>query len=491
MLSAPLAGFLSGCGPDLDAHWEQLRGELTGTLLRPTDIGYEYARIPRNLAYDDIRTAGIARCAHERDVEICVQWARANGITPTVRSPFAHSYAGFSTAPGLTIDISNLNRVEVDEGNGEATIGAGALLGDVAMQVYDSTNSNFLFPAGQCKTVGISGLLLAGGMGFNARRYGMTCDQLLETRIVTADGLTATVNANEHPDLFWALRGGGGGSFGVNLSYRVKIFEVTEQATYFRYLWRGLDNIKNVLGALQPVADMAPDTFSMIATVYKSNKQYSLCQTPGSSDKPELRIQGQFWAQESEFLDLIAPLVAVADPHAAERQYSTYIDGTEFLSVRGDPNAFYDKSRFYNDSLTPTEIGNAVDWIADVPEDVGIRSGVTAFFLYGGQIAQAPPEGTAFFNRSGRWLREGCVSWCPGNSEAEQRAKDWMNDGDFPDNQPVFANFARRDLEDWQTAYYGAHYERLTHVKYEYDPDDLFNFEQSIAPVPEPTGPSS
>src|SRR5690606_9756418 len=156
-----------------------------------------------------------AFCKTPQDVRECIDFARLSKTPIHMRSG-GHSYAGWSTGPGLVIDVSRMNQVRVDAGSTIATIGAGAKLIDV----YDGLAAQGrTLPGGSCPTVGIAGLTLGGGISMLGRAYGMTCDNLLEAEIVTANGKILTCDAKRHPDLFWACRGGGGGNFGIATSF--------------------------------------------------------------------------------------------------------------------------------------------------------------------------------------------------------------------------------------------------------------------------------
>ncbi|WP_218026754.1 FAD-binding oxidoreductase [Nocardia inohanensis] len=195
--------------------WAGLRNRLSGSLLLPQDSGYERAKLAFNPRFDDRRPAAVAKCGTVSDVQACVTAAAGTGITVAARSG-SHSYAGYSTPDdGLIIDVGGLDGVEV-RSDGTAVIGAGARL----MPVYAGlADAGRCLPAGSCPTVGIAGLTLGGGIGVLAGKYGLTCDSLVSAEIVTADGTVRTASATSEPDLFWALRGGGGGNFGVVTSF--------------------------------------------------------------------------------------------------------------------------------------------------------------------------------------------------------------------------------------------------------------------------------
>jgi FAD/FMN-containing dehydrogenase len=151
-----------------------------------------------------------------------VLWAKANGMPLAIRSG-GHSYAGYSTTSGLLIDVSSMNEVGAPDVEGRVRMGGGARNANVYAGLRPANRS---ITHGRCEGVGVAGLVLGGGIGFSQRRRGLTCDQLVETEIVTAAGERLVCNEKENADLVWACRGGGGGNFGVNVSVTFQTFPV-------------------------------------------------------------------------------------------------------------------------------------------------------------------------------------------------------------------------------------------------------------------------
>src|SRR3989475_971036 len=198
------------------ADWDSLGRPLKGDLVRPADPVYDAARILYNTRFDSIRPQGVARCASVDDVRTCVAFAAQTGVPLALRSG-GHSYGGWSTGTGLVIDTGPMSRIEAPV-QGRVTVGAGAKLIDVYAALAPTGAG---VPGGSCATVGITGLALGGGVGVLSRSWGLTCDDLLAAEVVTADGRIVECDALREPDLFWALRGGGG-SFGAvtSLTFR-------------------------------------------------------------------------------------------------------------------------------------------------------------------------------------------------------------------------------------------------------------------------------
>jgi FAD/FMN-containing dehydrogenase len=191
------------------SDWAALRREIAGEVVLPDDPVYEMARRPAIANFAAARPRAVVRCAGPGDVAAALRHARRQAIHATARSG-GHCFAGRSSTDGIVLDVSPMRAVEVS--GGVATVGAGARLGDL----YDALDRHGVTIAAGCgPTVGIAGLTLGGGHGILGRRHGLTCDQLLAAEVVLADGRVVVCDERRDPDLFWALRGAGGGQFGV------------------------------------------------------------------------------------------------------------------------------------------------------------------------------------------------------------------------------------------------------------------------------------
>src|SRR5256885_12482052 len=207
--------------------WEALGRALKGELVRPSDPAYDTRRVLYNTRFDAIRPDAIARCVSVDDVRVCVAFAASTGVPLALRSG-GHSYGGWSTGRGLVIDTGPLNAIDVRADR--VVVGAGARLIDI---YAETARAGAGITGGSCATVGIAGLALGGGIGVMSRVWGLTCDDLLAAEIVTADANILTCDEQREPDLFWALRGGGGGSFGVVTSLTLRTHPASALALGF------------------------------------------------------------------------------------------------------------------------------------------------------------------------------------------------------------------------------------------------------------------
>jgi FAD/FMN-containing dehydrogenase len=242
---------------------------LSGEVLMPESPGYESWRRPANPRFHHIRPRAIALCATEGDVSEVLAVARSSKI-PVVARSGGHCFVGRSSSEGIVLDLTPMHVVAVREG--VATVGAGTRLGEL----YDRLDQHGVtLPAGCGPTVGISGLTLGGGLGVLGRRYGLTCDSLLAARVVLADSGIVECDEGHHPDLFWAIRGGGG-NFGVVTSLVFQTVRASD-ATIFKLTWPYIE-AGRVLGAWQ---EWAPDARDEVFAVLRISAPVILASRPG------------------------------------------------------------------------------------------------------------------------------------------------------------------------------------------------------------------
>jgi FAD/FMN-containing dehydrogenase len=457
-------------GPSVTA-WRQLSKTLDGRLLRPGDRGFTATRVPWNLAAADSSPQAVALVESTFDVQECVNWARDEGI-PAVARCGGHSYAGYSTTRGLMIDLQGLDDISVDD-DGVATIGGGGLLGPIDTFL---NASGTVLPSGRCTGVGISGLVLGGGFGFNARKFGLTSDNLIDTEMVTADGDLIAVDDRSERDLFWALRGGGGGNFGINTSFRFQTYQ-TPRVSAYNLKWDPADAAA-VWSAVQQISMAAPHEFSLRLGISIGEDG----PLPGATNKA-VGALGQYLGPVDELRDLLAPAVEAATPTSMAIENLALSDGTKFLGESPPPMAFLDKSAYLPAGLSDARIESLVAWMNEFPADS--REGDFTLFSWGGAINDIPESATAFAHRTASFVAEGCASWHPGDPASVVSAtKEWqarlfeMLQPDFDGS--AYQNFIDPTQTDWLQAYYGDNLDRLIDVKTAIDPENYFNNPQTI-----------
>src|SRR5918995_5987509 len=311
---------MTSAAPD----WGALQRAIAGEVVLPGSPDFESVRKPAIAHFHDVRPQVVVLCRTPADVSETISFARRSGLETATRSG-GHCFAGHSSTSGIVIDVSPMRSLSV---SGEmATVGAGARLGDV----YDSLEEHGLaIPAGCGPSVGIAGLTLGGGLGILGLKHGLTSDSLLAARVVLADGRVVGCDGDREPDLFWALRGSGGGNFGVVTSL---VFETVPApaATAFHLTWPHL-HAAAVVDAWQHWAPAAPDEMSASL----------LLVAPGNPDRPPVvNAFGAMLGAASDTEELLEDFVARAgaDPGRAFLRHMRYRDVKRYLAELGDDMA--------------------------------------------------------------------------------------------------------------------------------------------------------
>jgi FAD/FMN-containing dehydrogenase len=450
--------------------WAQLARQLKGALLRPGDPGFAAYASPNNLRYASVLPAGIAVCANAQDVSASIRWAREFGV-PLVARSGGHSYGGYSTTTGLMIDVARMNTIVYDASTGIATMGGGTRNGDVFRALRGPKRA---VTHGRCFSVGVAGLVLGGGIGFNMRPNGITCDLLTGTEIVTADGQIRQLSDKQNSDLFWAVRGAGGGNFGIHTSFTFRTFAVGQIVVYDLEWKRQPDE---VFAALLSALGTAPNTFGAKVSVVAPT-------AAERADGRDIRIQllGQFEGTRAQFDEILAPVTRIAEPTGPIHELP-YWPGQDLISEAGLPEFFHESSRFFNAAISDAAIAVILDGMRRWPGTTKAAS--FKLFQTGGVMNQVAPGAMAFVHRSSTWLSSIGLVWEHEDSEAAiKRNLAWQTalyDTYIPfATGGAYQNFIDPTLADWKTAYYGTNLERLERVKAQVDPQHVFRFAEAI-----------
>lgn len=479
--------------PLTDADWAALAKSLQGTLVRPDSPQYPVAYQLYDPRFDYIRPAAVAYCASPADVQTCLAFVRRFGL-PVAPRGGGHSYAGYSTTTGLVVDVTRMNTVTVDAGARMATLGAGARLIDVyaALAQY-----GLVLPAGSCPTVGIAGLTMGGGIGVIDRKFGLTCDNLLAAQVVVADGSMLTCNASQNPDLFWALRGGGGGNFGVVTSFTFQTHPVSTLSIFtLDWTWSSAADMVN---AWQNWAPQAPDEL------------WSNCLLLGTGDKssnPTARVNGVYVGNVASLNQLLQQLTS----QMSVAPYSRFVSAEGILDTmlieagcygltvgechlpsqnpqgQEGRSTYSAKSDFFSSLLPRQGIDALLNAINSRQASSVLFGGGILLDACGGAINRVAPDATAFAHRDALFSAQYLAPWNDGASNSVVAANfSWLADT-WRAIRPyasgaAYQNYIDPNLADWQSAYYGANLSRLQSVKLAYDPGNLFHFAQSIPPA--------
>jgi FAD/FMN-containing dehydrogenase len=468
--------------------WSGLQGVIDGEVVLPGSPDYEAVRRPAIARFQEARPRAVVRCETPDDDATTISLARRSGLPAVARSG-GHCFAGRSSTEGIVIDVTPMRSVSVSDG--VATVGSGARLGDL----YDSlVERDVTIPGGCGPTVGIAGLTLGGGLGILGRRYGLTCDRLVGAQVVLADGRVVECDHHHDQELFWALRGAGGGNFGVVTSLRFGTVPAPA-ATSFHLVWPER-HVAAVVQAWQDWAPEAPDELaaSLLVTV------------AADLDRPPVaNLFGTMLGTESDAMGLLGEVVTRvgADPASASLQHLSFRETKRYLAELGDvmtgeetpdgqppPPAFpYSKSEFFRRPLPAEAVAALVDHLVDgrVPG----QSRELDFTPWGGAYNRVPTDATAFAHRDERFLlKQAAVVHAGTPPAAREAARSWLARS-WALAHPwgsggVYPNFPDPDLAGWERAYHGGNYDRLVRVKATYDPDDFFSFHQSVRARPAP-----
>ena len=461
----------------------KLRRALEGRLLLPGDRGYGKASAPANGRYDRIRPMAVAVCAGEDDVVACVDWARRYGVRPVARGG-GHSYAGFSATRGLLIDLGRLNRVRVDKANGRVTLGGGTRNGDLFRAVK---GGHLFLPVGTCLGVGAGGLTLGGGIGYNTRWAGLTADHLRSSRIVTARGDLLDIGARHHDDLYWACRGGAGGSFGINTSFTFDLLDVPRKTvSYYLAWWRGADAGVAAFTAFDEILRRAPAAFNAVLLA-----QAAPVESAGPREAMWVWTRGQYIGPLDELRDLIRPLLhAAGTPRELELREIPFWEAQQtFADEPSPPHSFGDISRYADRPVPQHAVQEMIDLVARCPSRTPEAHGsIWNLGWVGGDVVdRVPRTATAYVHRGMMTLWRPTTVW-PNRAPRPvgRRLVEWSGEvmdvlrRHTPDES--YQNFPNRLISDWRREYYGENFPRLVRVKSRYDPHDLFRNQQSIPP---------
>ena len=442
-----------------------------GTVLRPSDPGFNDL-LPFNLR-TTTRPLAIVQCLTANGAGLAVKWARTHEIAHCALAG-GHSYEGFSSCSGLMIDVRKMNGIAVDATNQTARIGAGCLLGDIAVALFQY---KLALPAGSCRPVGVAGLALGGGHGLSARKFGLTCDNLISAHIVAANGDELDANSNENPDLFWALRGGGGGNFGIVTEFTFKVHPV-DCVILFSISWPDDSFRTAIIRTWQNLVQSAPDELSFLLHVNGGEGQIS-----------HLGCNGLFLPRnvsETPSVDdlktVLSPLLALGNPSFSPREVN-YLDAVKILAGDGDPNRVYfkGKSDYSVDAWSDEAIQTFLSALRGASSQIA-----TIFEAYGGSINNIGETETAFPHRGGTlFCLQYYLQWSSNSSTNRNVASVRALYDAMRSYLPGYSyvNYIDVDLQDYARSYYKGNLPRLQMVKQQYDPDNFFQFAQSI-PLP-------
>jgi FAD/FMN-containing dehydrogenase len=476
----------TGAGPD----WGRLRARLGGDLVLPSETGYAQAKQVHFSMYDSIDPAAVAYCESVADVRTCLSFAQCNGVHAVPRSG-GHSFGGFSTTTGLVIDVSRLNGVSV--GPRTTTLGPGAQTVDVIDKLAPY---GLGLAAGLHGSVAAGGFVHGGGIGWQTRSFGVASDALVSAQVVLADGRVVTASETSEPDLFWALRGGGGGNFGIVTRYERRPVPVGRLVN-FRLAWNWVD-VERVIEGWQQWAPTTPWALGSRWLVAQ------LDSGPGGA-APAVTVDGAFHGSAADLAPLLDALVGAVGRPVLSRtaQDFSFRDGMlDWFGCTGKTvpqchtvgytpeavlprNSFIvDRSRLFRQALPVAGIGALLAAFEADPQPGQLRF-VQALGL-GGKANTTARTATAYVHRDAEFTLNwtiGTVNPTPTGPE-QVAARGWIAGGfgaiDPYSLHETYQNYIDPELPDWRSSYYAENYSRLASIKHGYDPHGFFRFAQGI-----------
>jgi FAD/FMN-containing dehydrogenase len=451
---------------------EELGSRVQGRLLRPGDQGWNDAVAIWN-GKAAKSPALVLQPTSAHDVGAAVGFAREHGLLVSIKGG-GHNIAGTAIAEGgLTLDLSGMREVAVDPEARLAHVGPGCLLGEVDQATQAHGLATVL---GFVSETGVAGLTLGGGFGYLTRRFGWTVDNLVEVEVVDADGQLRTANRDQHPDLFWALRGGGG-NFGVVTRFSFRLHQVGPTITGGLIIWSA-ERAADVLAAYRDLTEQAPRELTAAAIVRlappapflpqawhgKPIAGIQVCHSGPNAEADLARVR----AIGNPIVDLVTPkpyvavqsMLNVMEPKWLHRYWKAeFLPGlsSEFL------DAFRGTALRVTSPLSQSIIFHVAGALNDHKDDDGAVGNRDAHYI-GGFAGTWPPGAPA--DPHVAWARDG---W--------ERIRPFSTGGNYVNFQLADDNTART------AAAYGSNYQRLQRVKAEYDPDNLFRVNRNILPA--------
>jgi len=442
---------------------QELSDSLTGSLLLPGNDGYDIARHVLNRSIDR-HPALIVQPSGAADIQNAVNFARERELLLAVKCG-GHSYAGKSTCErGMQIDLSSYRHARVDPKTRTAYIAGGSLLGELDREAMAL---GLVTTAGTVSHTGVGGLTLGGGFGRLARRFGLALDNVKGIDIVTADGSFRHASAEQNPELFWALRGGGG-NFGVVTSFEFQLHPMQRQIIGGEVMFP-MERAREILKFYADFALNAPDDLYCDAFMQRTM----------SGETDGVGIHVCYSGPESRAERVLAPIRALANPAFDNIGAMDYVDIQKSWDNTDPRNeGQYLKSGFINDF--PAELADKM--IDGFEGDPGRNT--TMFFQHsGGAIARVPADATAFAHRKSQANMFVTVSWPLENDAAPHvnYIRSYWKDLE-PYTDGWYTNEASDESQRVLHANYQGNFERLLKVKNEYDPGNLFRLNANIQP---------
>lgn len=459
--------------PQIDASAvSDLQQQFRGSLLPPDDEGYDDARTVWN-AMINRRPGVIARCAGTADVIEAVNFAREHGLLVAVRGG-GHNVAGNAVCDdGLMIDLSRMTSVQVDPMAKTAVVEPGATLGDFD---HEAQAFGLATPLGINSTTGVAGLTLGGGFGWLSRKYGLTIDNLVATNVVTADGDLVRASEEEHEDLFWGLRGGGG-NFGIVTSFEFELHDVGPELLCGPVVFDIEEGTEVLRNWRDYIADI-PDELSVWVDIFTAPPLPFI--DDAYHGKPVVGVIGFYTGDMEEGEQYADDVRAFGTPIGdafVPHPYAGFQAAFDDFGPPGDRN--YWKS--HNLQALPDE---ALDVAIEHAKKMPAPFGEILLVHLGGAVSRVPADATAYPHRGSEFLTNVHSRWK--DPSLDEAGIDWAREY-FEAMSPyatggTYVNFIS-EREGEEAMAYRENYDRLVQLKNKWDPENLFRMNQNVRPT--------
>ena len=455
------------------AALDELSARFSGDLLTPSDDGYDEARAIWN-AMIDRRPALIAMCESANDIAAALRFAADHGLLVSVRGA-GHNIAGNAVCDGgLMISLDRMRKVDVDPEARVARVQPGATLADVDAATQEH---GLATPVGVNSTTGIAGLTLGGGFGWLSRAYGMTIDNLIAADVVLPDGRKVRASADEEPDLFWAIRGGGG-NFGVVSAFEFHLHPVGPEILSGLIVHPG-DAAADFLRFYRDFAPTLPDDTAVFVVLRKAPPLPFL---PEEWHGRDVVVVAAFHGGDmAEGERVLQPLREWGDPIADVIGPHPYAGWQQAFDPLLEPGA-----RNYWKSHDFTELSDGfLDVLTESASELPTAECEVFLIQVGGEMGRVAPDATAYPNRHADYMMNVHTRWRdPSDDEAcVAWARRLFNASTPYAAGSVYVNFMPSDENDAVERAYGPHYGRLAKLKARYDPQNLLRMNQNIRPA--------
>lgn len=403
-----------------------------------------------------------------KEVIETLKWVKNNGVQFRIRSG-RHHYEGYSTGNDIfIIDVSKMNNIYVDEINQTVKIDGGVR----NRELYEAVNSlGYPFPGGGCPTVGVIGFTLGGGWGYSSRLFGLGCDCLIEAELVDYDGDLLVLNNKENRDLFWALKGSGGGNFGIVTSMTFKLPNKINMATLINIDFNNIDIEEkiDIIEELQNTYKALDRRMNLKIAIYNSAEK-------GSG----IKMTGLFYGTKEEANKILEGLKNKGSNLYYNLEYMTVLEANRLIQ---DSHPDYEKyksgGRFVFRDYNREEIREIIELVANRAE--GATYTAVSFYGLGGAVSDIEKCDTAFYYRGAKFIMGFQSVW--EDLKYAEKNVNWVKENfEFIRliTEGSFVNFPIDVINDYEKEYYGENINKLKEIKEKYDPKNMFNFEQSI-----------